>query len=76
MIESARVQIILSVLDRIRPILQLDGANVELIDAHDNNARIRLTGLCAGCPGTRLNMQTGFEEALRNIVLTASAARR
>ena len=65
MIEWARLQAVLGVLDRIRPILQADGANVELIEVHDHNARIRLTGLCGGCSGARLSMQTGFEEALR-----------
>ena len=65
MIEWARVQAILTVLDRIRPILQADGVNVELLEVHGNNARVRLTGLCARCASAPLMMQAGLEEALR-----------
>ena len=65
MMEWTRIQGILSVLDRIRPILQADGMNVELIDVQDNNARVRLTGLCARCASAPLTMQAGLEEALR-----------
>jgi Fe-S cluster biogenesis protein NfuA len=66
MIEWARVQAILTVLDRIRPALQADGMNVELLDVQDKNARIRLTGLCAKCGSAPLMFQSGLEEALRH----------
>jgi Fe-S cluster biogenesis protein NfuA len=46
MIDWARVQAILAVLDRIRPILQADGMSVELLDVQGKNARVRLTGMC------------------------------
>ena len=63
--EWARVQAILSVLDRIRPILRADGVDIELLDVVENSARVRLTGLCATCVSARLTMQTGLEEVLR-----------
>ena len=65
MVEWARVQAILEVLDRLRPILQGDGVNVELLEVYQNNASIRLTGVCARCAGARLTMQAGLEEVLR-----------
>ena len=65
MIESARVQAIQAVLDRIRPILKVDGMSVELLDAQGKNARIRLTGLCARCSSAPLMFQSGLEEELR-----------
>jgi Fe-S cluster biogenesis protein NfuA len=65
MIEWARVQAILGVLDRIRPTLRADGVDVELLEVQNNNARIRLTGLCARCVSARLTMQAGLEEVLR-----------
>jgi Fe-S cluster biogenesis protein NfuA len=65
MIEWARVQAILALLDRIRPLLQADGISVELLDVQDRNARIRLTGLCDRCASASLTMQTGLEEMLR-----------
>ena len=68
MVEWSRVEAILGVLDRIRPILQADGIEVELLDVQENNARIRLTGLCPRCASGRLSMQTGLEEALRAAV--------
>ena len=65
MIEWARIQAILAVLDRIRPVLQADGMNVELLDVEDKNALIRLTGSCARCGSAPLMLQSGLEEALR-----------
>jgi Fe-S cluster biogenesis protein NfuA len=65
MIEWARVQAILGVLDRIRPTLQADGVDVELLEVQNNNARVRLTGLSSRCASARLTMQTGLEEVLR-----------
>ena len=64
-IEWARIQAILAVLDRIRPVLQADGMNVELIDVQDKNVHVRLTGLCAMCASARLMLQSGLEEVLR-----------
>jgi Fe-S cluster biogenesis protein NfuA len=66
MIEWARVEAILGVLDRVRPILNADGVNVELVDVQGNSARIRMTGLCARCASGWLTMQAGLEEALRH----------
>jgi Fe-S cluster biogenesis protein NfuA len=65
MAEWSRVEAILGVLDRIRPILRADGIEVELLEVQENNARIRLTGICPRCASGRLSMQTGLEEALR-----------
>ena len=65
MAEWSRVEAILGVLDRIRPILRADGVEVELLDVQEKSARIRLTGICPTCASGRLSMQTGLEEALR-----------
>ena len=65
MMEWARIEAILNVLDRIRPILEADGLNVELMDVQDKNARVRLTGLCARCASAPLTLQAGLEEVLR-----------
>ena len=65
MMEWARIDAIQRVLDRIRPILQADGMNVELIEVRDHDASVRLTGLNAKCAGAPLTLQAGLEEALR-----------
>jgi Fe-S cluster biogenesis protein NfuA len=65
MIEWARIEAALSVLDRIRPVLLADGIDVELIDMQDHITRVRLTGACARCTGGSLMLQSGLEEAFR-----------
>jgi len=62
MIDRARIE---AVLDRIRPLLQTDGVDVELIDVRDDVASVRFTGLCSQCGGAALTMHTGLSELLR-----------
>lgn len=55
------------VLDEIRPSLQADGGDVELvsIDEEHGVVRLRLTGACAGCPFSTMTMQMGIERILK-----------
>ena len=39
-----------AVLARVRPALQSDGGDVELVDANEGIVRLKLKGACAGCP--------------------------
>ncbi len=44
-------------LARIRPILQRDGGDIELVDVTDDKVvQVRLQGHCAGCPGARMTL--------------------
>jgi Fe-S cluster biogenesis protein NfuA len=61
MIERAQIE---AVLRRIRPILQTDGADVELFDVWVDGASVRFTGLCGQCASAALNMHTGLSEIL------------
>ena len=54
-----------SVLGRIRPLLQADGGDIELVDVSGNSAAVRLTGMCAGCPSALMTLHVGVEVALR-----------
>ncbi len=54
-----------AVLDRIRPLMQADGGDIELVEVRGNNAKVRLTGACAGCPASHMTLYMGVEEALR-----------
>ena len=54
-----------SVLGRVRPFLQADGGDIELVDVNGNSADVRLTGMCAGCPSARMTLHVGVEVALR-----------
>ncbi len=54
-----------AVLARIRPLLQADGGDIEVVEVQGNNAKVRLTGMCAGCPSAHLTLHLGIESALR-----------
>jgi len=56
---------VLSVLDKIRPSLQADGGDVELVEVKDNIVTVRLTGACGGCPMSQLTLKNGIERVLR-----------
>lgn len=53
------------VLDKIRPMLQADGGDVELIDVKDNVVIVRLTGACGGCPFSSMTLKNGIERILK-----------
>ena len=59
MIDDATVQ---AALNRIRPFLQRDGGDIELVSVADNRARVRLTGNCAGCPSAAVTLYLGRGE--------------
>ena len=52
-------------LDKIRPMLQADGGDVELIDVEDGVVKVRLQGACAGCPMSQMNLKNGIEKILK-----------
>ena len=62
MIAKERVE---AVLDRVRPFLQADGGDIELLTVEGNSASVRLTGMCAGCPSAHMTLHVGIETALR-----------
>ena len=55
-------------LDRIRPALQADGGDVELVDIRDGVVSLRLTGACKGCPMATMTLRNGIERILREQV--------
>jgi Fe-S cluster biogenesis protein NfuA len=57
------------VIDSIRPMLQNDGGDIELvgIDA-DKSVRVRLQGACRGCPGAQMTLKMGVERLLKERV--------
>ena len=62
MVSKERVQ---AVLDRVRPFLQADGGDIELVAVEGNSANVRLSGMCAGCPSAHMTLYVGVEAALR-----------
>jgi Fe-S cluster biogenesis protein NfuA len=50
-----------SALNEIRPSLQADGGDVELVDVVDGIVKVRLTGACGGCPMSQMTLKQGIE---------------
>lgn len=51
--------------DEVGPALELDGSAVEVLDVTDGVVRLRLNGVCSGCPATVMTIVMGLEEELR-----------
>ena len=54
-----------AVLAQIRPALQTDGGDVELVDANEGVIRLKLKGACAGCPMATMTLRHGIERILK-----------
>ncbi len=56
-------------LDKIRPSLQADGGNVELVEvADDGVVKVKLTGACHGCPMAQMTLTAGVERIIKQEV--------
>jgi Fe-S cluster biogenesis protein NfuA len=55
-------------LDKIRPMLQRDGGNVELVDVEGTTVKVRLTGACHGCPMSQMTLKAGVERIVKQEV--------
>lgn len=55
------------VLNKIRPSLQADGGDVELVDVDEKEGvvKVRLTGSCFGCPFSTMTLKNGIEQILK-----------
>lgn len=54
------------VIDLIRPAVQADGGDIELVDVkQDGVVQIRFHGACHGCPSSTMTLQMGIERNLR-----------
>ena len=59
------VEAVQEVLDEIRPALQADGGNVELLEvSEDGIVKLEMVGACAGCPMATMTLRTGIERIL------------
>lgn len=62
-IENAAVE---TALAQIRPILQRDGGDIELVDITDEDVvKVRLQGHCAGCPGAKMTLTHIVQQILQ-----------
>ncbi len=57
-----RVQV---VMDKLRPALQMDGGDAELVDVREGVVLLRLMGACAGCPMSTMTLKMGIEQRVK-----------
>lgn len=56
-------------LQSIRPFLQKDGGDVELVEVtSDNIVKVRLLGACESCSMSTMTLRAGIEEAVKNAI--------
>jgi len=55
-----------AVLGKVKPLLQRDGGDVELVDVlPDGTVKVKLTGACSGCPMSTLTLKNAIEETIK-----------
>lgn len=59
---KAKIQ---AALDELRPYIQADGGDVDLVGVEDNIVTVRLTGHCVGCPSSMVTLKAGIEQHLK-----------
>jgi len=57
-----------AVIDEIRPLLQADGGDIELVGVEDGVVKVRLRGACAGCPGAQMTLKMAVERRIKEKV--------
>jgi len=56
-------------IDKVRPGLQADGGDVELVDVSaDGVVKVKLTGACRGCPMSQMTLKMGIEKIIKQQV--------
>jgi Fe-S cluster biogenesis protein NfuA len=62
--ETAMMDSVQEVLDKLRPFLLRDGGDCELVDVEDGIVKLRLLGACGTCPSSTITLKAGIERAL------------
>ena len=56
---------VLKIIEEIRPYVQMDGGDVELVAVEDNVVQLRLHGACTGCPSAQMTLKLGIERRIQ-----------
>jgi Fe-S cluster biogenesis protein NfuA len=65
MVTRERVE---AVIERVRPFLQADGGDIQVINVEGGAVGVRLIGVCARCPSAHITLHMGIEAVLRDEV--------
>ena len=57
-----------AVIEKIRPALQADGGDIELVSVEGNVVKVRLRGACAGCPMSQMTLKAFVEKTIKQEV--------
>lgn len=52
-------------IQKIRPSLQADGGDIELVSVDDGVVKVKLTGACGTCPMSQMTLKLGVEAVIR-----------
>lgn len=55
-------------LDKIRPMLQADGGDIELVGVVGKVVKVKLTGACGCCPMSQMTLQMGVQRAIKEVL--------
>ncbi len=66
--EALKRKIAKVLVEEVGPALHMDGTGIEVLDFIDGVVRVRLRGVCGGCPGSVMAVVMGIEQELRRHV--------
>jgi Fe-S cluster biogenesis protein NfuA len=55
-------------IEQVRPALQADGGDVELVEVDGDVVKVRLTGACSNCPFAQITLKAGIESVIKKMV--------
>jgi Fe-S cluster biogenesis protein NfuA len=57
-----------AVIEKIRPALQADGGDIELVEVTDGTVKVKLTGACGHCPMSQMTLRNYVEQIIKQEV--------
>ena len=59
---------VIQALEKVRPMLQADGGDVEFVNYENGVVKVKLTGACGGCPFAQMTLTNGIEKTLKEAI--------
>ncbi len=53
-------------IEKIRPVLQRDGGDIEFVSVEEGVVKVRLRGACSGCPMSQMTLKNVVEQTIKN----------
>lgn len=61
-------ELVKTAIEKIRPVLQRDGGDIEFVAIEDGIVKVKLQGACRGCPMSQMTVKTVVEQAIKDEV--------